>query len=179
MMKWIYSSGGNFIFTGMPVAERWRGNEGSSVTLAAIGGSDYDLAYRSLVGPDEYVNVLRNVLVSDVLVVCGAQQEIGFYEISAGSYLLVKIEFGGSEEEIEQCVREVVNGRWASVEDQPFEFEIKSSNMAVFDAAFAWEDAVGMDNTIEVVVECGRYAVSLIKYENDNNLLWVVRLNRV
>ncbi|KVL59129.1 hypothetical protein WT01_14870 [Burkholderia cepacia] len=149
------------------------------MTLAAIGGSDYDLARHSLVGPDEYVNVLRNVLVSDVLVVCGAQQEIGFYEISAGSYLLVKIEFGGSEEEIEQCVREVVNGRWASVEDQPFEFEIKSSNIAVFDAAFAWEDAVGMDNTIKVVVECGRYAVSLIKYENDNNLLWVVRLSKM
>ncbi|KVK86136.1 hypothetical protein WS93_07305 [Burkholderia cepacia] len=149
------------------------------MTLAAIGGSDYDLARHSLVGPDEYVNVLRNVLVSDVLVVCGAQQEIGFYEISAGSYLLVKIEFGGSEEEIEQCVREVVNGRWASVEDQPFEFEIKSSNMAVFDAAFAWEDAVGMDNTIKVVVECGRCAVSLIKYENDNNLLWVVRLSKM
>ncbi|WP_174980153.1 hypothetical protein [Burkholderia lata] len=92
---------------------------------------------------------------------------------------MVKIEFGGSDEEIEQCVREVVNGRKASVEDQPFEFEIKSSNMVVFDAAFAWEDAVGMDNTIEVMVECGRYAVSLIRYQNDNTLLWVVRLSRV
>ncbi|WDD90263.1 immunity 21 family protein (plasmid) [Burkholderia sp. FERM BP-3421] len=178
-MKWIYSSGGNFIFTGKPVAERWRGNEGLSVMPTAAGGSDYDLACRSLAGPDEYVNVLRNVLGSDVLVVCGAQQEIGFYEISAGSYLLVKIEFGGSEEEIEQCVREVVNGRWASVEDQPFAFAITSPTMVVFDAAFTWEEAAGMGNTVEVVVECGKYAVSLIKYENDNNLLWVVRLSRV
>jgi hypothetical protein len=141
-MKWIYSSGGPFIFADQDISERWKGPDGLSLIrgrgyFPEIFSNDYEIACYSIGRKGDCVGLLGRSIDS-VLVICGAQQEIGLLKISDGYYFIVKIEYSDLEDqELEALIENVASGEFIADEELSFEFLVKCKKMFIFDAGFS------------------------------------------
>jgi hypothetical protein len=143
-----------------------------------IFSNDYEVACYSLQKRGDYVDLLGKTIDS-ALVICGAQEHIGFARKGDGDYFLIKVEASESDELLEGLIKGILEREFVDLVRLNFEFEVKSSDMFLFDAGFTLSDAQRMDNVIEVDITAGRYATSLIRHEDNNCWLWIVHLSQI
>jgi hypothetical protein len=148
----------------------WLGTQG----LSAGDKSRFDNDYQRACDVKDYAGVISGI-PNEILVIDDLPYEMMWLSDSTDIGLLVKWIGADSDEQVQAALQDV---NMDSFEDFPFQIEVAEPTLFLFDSAWRLAD-IG-DNYLELKLQPGRYAISMLNYEpNDRVSLHLIRLKRV
>lgn len=168
--KWINSGGGPYILATRSSALAWLGTQG----LSAGDESRYENDYQRACEGKDYASKIEGKL-SDCLVIGDLPDPLTIMPTSECEALVVKCLYTDTDEQVQAALKDVDTD---SFEDFPFQIEVAEPVLFLFDSA--WRLADIEDNYLELNLQTGRYAVSMLNYEpNERVSLNLIRLKKI
>lgn len=169
-LKWIYSGGGPYLLATRTSAFAWLGTQG----LSAGDGSRFENDYQRACDVKDYASIIEGK-PSDCLVIGDLPDPLTLMPISECEALIVKCLYTDTDEQVQAALKDVDTDFF---EDFPFQIEVAEPELFLFDSA--WRLADIEDNSLELNLKTGRYAISMQNYEpNERVSLHLIRLKKV
>lgn len=168
-LKWISSCGGPYILATKRTSLTWLGSQGVSVSSGGSCANDYERAC----GIKDYAGTIVGN-PHEILVLGDLPNEMTWISRSSNDGLLVKWVGADSDQQVLDALQSL---DFETFKVLPFYFEIAESELCLFDSVWRFGDIA--ENHLEVFLEPGRYAVSVLNYEPNEqvwlHLIWLKR----